>query len=92
MFTPQIPTPNSHIESRLHPLSWTQLQGATMIRTQLVNPLVTEGKQLLMPQHNFAPLTCVTKIVHIIAMNLCIQVDYTAFFRGLIGLSSGGKW
>ncbi|CAI9619224.1 unnamed protein product [Staurois parvus] len=45
-----------------------------------------------MPKHNFAMLTCVSKTVHIITTTLYIQVDYTAFFSGHIGLSFGGKW
>ncbi|CAI9549626.1 unnamed protein product [Staurois parvus] len=45
-----------------------------------------------MPKHNSATLTCVSKAVHIITTTLYIQMDYTLFFSGQIGLSFGGKW
>ncbi|CAI9549231.1 unnamed protein product [Staurois parvus] len=38
-----------------------------------------------MPKHNFATLTRVSKIVHIITTTLCIQVDYTAFVQDKLG-------
>ncbi|CAI9534594.1 unnamed protein product, partial [Staurois parvus] len=42
-------------------------------------------------KHNFATLTCVSKTVHIITTTLYIQVNYTLFFSGQIGISFGGK-
>ncbi|CAI9555660.1 unnamed protein product [Staurois parvus] len=36
-------------------------------------------------------LTCASKTIHIITTTLYIQVNYTAFFSGQIGLSFGGK-
>ncbi|CAI9609314.1 unnamed protein product [Staurois parvus] len=42
--------------------------------------------------HNSATLTCDSKTIHIITTTLYIQVDYTLFFSGQIGLPFGGKW
>ncbi|CAI9569819.1 unnamed protein product [Staurois parvus] len=44
-----------------------------------------------MSKHNFATLTCVSKTIHIITTTLYIQVIYTVFFSGQIGLSFGGN-
>ncbi|CAI9532192.1 unnamed protein product [Staurois parvus] len=49
---------------------------------------------MLMPKHNSAMLTCVSKTVRIITTTVLCTSGWIIprFFSGQIGLSFGGKW